>query len=280
MIRLLRFYIRLIKSPQTALLLFTAVAGYRSAGGNLALSEILVALVGLLFTISGTTALNMVFDRDIDTVMERTRIRPIPTGVISPNAAFVFGSVLIVAGMSGNYWVSLSYATVVLAGVFFNLAVYTLWLKRRSPWSIVFGGLAGGMPILAGRTLALGYIDWVGILLALVILLWIPSHILTLAMSHSRDYKLAGVPTFPNVFGFNNTRYFMAVSNLAAAGIMLAVFLWLGVSVAGTVVLGLGSLILLGFSVRNILYPSERVNFAMFKFVSLYMAGAMLILIL
>lgn len=280
MIRLLRFYIRLIKSPQTALLLFTAVAGYRSAGGNLALPEILVALVGLLFTISGTTALNMVFDRDIDAVMERTRTRPIPTGVISPNAAFAFGSVLIVAGMSGNYWVSLSYATVVLAGVFFNLAVYTLWLKRRSPWSIVFGGLAGGMPILAGRTLTLGYTDWIGILLALVILLWIPSHILTLAMSHSRDYKLAGVPTFPNVFGFNSTRYFMAVSNLAAAGIMLAVFLWLGVSVAGTVVLGLGSLILLGFSVRNILYPSERVNFALFKYVSLYMAGAMLILIL
>ncbi|MBA7650933.1 MAG: hypothetical protein GH143_10250 [Calditrichaeota bacterium] len=280
MIGLLQFYIRLIKTPQTALLLFTAVAGYRSAGGNLALSEILVALVGLLFTISGTTALNMVFDRDIDAVMERTRIRPIPTGVISPNAAFVFGSVLIVAGMSGNYWVSLSYATVVLAGVFFNLAVYTLWLKRRSPWSIVFGGLAGGMPILAGRALALGHIDWIGILLALVILLWIPSHILTLAMNHSRDYKLAGVPTFPNVFGFNSARYFMAVSNLAAAGIMLAVFLWLGVSVAGIVVLGLGSLILLGFSVRNILYPSERVNFTMFKFVSLYMAGAMLILIL
>jgi len=280
MIRLLRFYIRLIKTPQTALLLFTAVAGYRSASGDLALSEILVALVGLLFTISGTTALNMVFDRDIDAVMERTRTRPIPTGVISPNAAFAFGSVLIIAGMSGNYWVSLSYATIVLAGAFFNLAVYTLWLKRRSPWSIVFGGLAGGMPILAGRTLALDYIDWIGILLALVILLWIPSHILTLAMSHSRDYKLAGVPTFPNVFGFNSVRYFMAVSNLAAAGIMLAVFLWLGVSIAGTVVLGLGSLILLGFSVRNILYPSERVNFTMFKFVSLYMAGAMLILIL
>jgi len=280
MIGLLRFYLRLIKTPQTALLLFTAVAGYRSAGGNLALPEILVALVGLLFTISGTTALNMVFDRDIDAVMERTRTRPIPTGVISPNAAFAFGSVLIVAGMSGNYWVSLPYATVVLAGVFFNLAVYTLWLKRRSPWSIVFGGLAGGMPILAGRTLTLGYTDWIGILLALVILLWIPSHILTLAMNHSRDYKLAGVPTFPNVFGFNSTRYFMAVSNLAAAGIMLAVFLWLGVSVAGTVVLGLGSLILLGFSVRNILYPSDRVNFTMFKFVSLYMAGAMLILIL
>lgn len=280
MIGMVRFYIRLIKTPQTALLLFTAIAGYRSAGGNLGLLEILVAMLGLLFAISGTTALNMVFDRDIDSLMERTRTRPIPTGVISPKAAFIFGSVLILVGMSGSYWVSLLYANVVLAGVFFNLAVYTLWLKRRSPWSIVFGGLAGGMPILAGRTLALGYIDWIGILLALAILLWIPSHILTLSMNHSRDYKLAGVPTFPNVFGFENARYFMAVSNLAAVGIMLAVSILLNVSVSGIMVLGLGSLILLGFSLRNILRPSEKANFMMFKFVSFYMAGAMLILIL
>lgn len=199
MIGMVRFYIRLIKTPQAALLLFTAIAGYRSAGGNLGLLEIMVAMLGLLFAISGTTALNMVFDRDIDSLMERTRTRPIPTGVISPKDAFIFGSVLILVGMSGSYWVSLLYANVVLAGVFFNLAVYTLWLKRRSPWSIVFGGLAGGMPILAGRTLALGYIDWIGILLALAILLWIPSHILTLSMNHSRDYKLAGVPTFRRI---------------------------------------------------------------------------------
>ncbi len=280
MTKVLRFYIRLIKTPQTALLLFTAVAGYRSANGNLTLPLVLIAMLGLLLAISGTTALNMVFDRDIDAVMERTRTRPIPTGVISPKAAFTFGLVLIVIGMSGNYWVSLPYATVVLAGIFFDLAVYTLWLKRRSPWSIVFGGLSGGMPILAGRTLALGHLDWIGTLLALSILLWIPSHILTLAMNHSRDYKLAGVPTFPNVFGFNSTRYLMALSNMAAAGVMLAVFFWLGVSVIGIIVLGLGSLILLGFSVRNILRPSERTNFALFKYVSIYMAGAMLILIL
>ena len=99
-------------------------------------------------------------------------------------------------------------------------------------------------------------------------------------MNHSRDYKLAGVPTFPNVFGFKNARYFMAVSNLAAAGIMLAVFLWLNVTASGITVLLLGSLFLLGFSLRNILRPSEKTNFALFKYVSFYMAGAMLILIL
>lgn len=280
MIRLMRFYIALIKAPQTGLLLFTAIAGYRSAGGNLEPLEILVAVLGLLLAISGTTALNMVFDRDIDSIMERTRARPIPTGVVSSKAAFTFGLALIVVGMSGNYWVSLLYGNVILAGVFFDLAVYTLWLKRRSPWSIVFGGLAGGMPILAGRTLALGYIDGIGILLALAILLWIPSHILTLAISHSRDYRLAGVPTFPNTFGFEKARYFMALSNLTAVGIMLVVFLLLSVPVSGIVVLGLGSLILLAFSVRIILHPSEKTNFAMFKYVSLYMACAMLILIL
>lgn len=230
--------------------------------------------------ISGTTALNMVFDRDIDIIMERTKHRPIPTGAISPRAAFTFGSILIVLGMTCNYWVSLPYAGVILAGVFFDLAVYTLWLKRRSPWSIVFGGFAGGMPILAGRTLAISGIDWIGILLALSILLWIPSHILTLAMNHSRDYKLAGIPTFPNVFGFKNARWLMASSNLSAAGIMLVVFYCLGISATGVAILILGSLILLGFSVRNILHPSDKTNFMLFKYVSLYMAAAMLILIL
>ncbi len=279
-IEILRFYVRLIKTPQTALLLLTAIAGYGSADGDLSLPEILIAMVGLLLVISGTTALNMVFDRDIDIIMERTKHRPIPTGTVSSISAFTFGSILIALGMICSCWISLPYAGVILIGVFFNLAVYTLWLKRRSPWSIVFGGFAGGMPILAGRTLVIGSIDWIGILLALSILLWIPSHILTLAMNHSRDYKLAGIPTFPNVFGFENARWLMAVSNLTAAGIMLIVFFWLGVSIAGIIILFFGSLILLGFSVRNILRPSDKTNFMLFKYVSLYMAAAMLIMIL
>ncbi len=231
----------------------------------------------MLFAVSGTTALNMVFDRDIDAVMARTKNRPIPKGVLTPRAATIFSWVLILGGTVINLWISWLYAAVIGLGVFFDFIVYTIWLKRKSPWSIVFGGLSGGMPILAGRVLVTGQVDFIGILLMFAILLWIPTHILTLAMNHSKDYKLAGVPTFPNVFGFNSARYFIAVTNLIAAGILLMVAYFLHINHSGIVALRFGSLIMLVLSGRLILSPSEKTNFTLFKYASIYMAGAMLI---
>jgi len=159
------------------------------------------------------------------------------------------------------------------------LVIYTLWLKRRSPWSIVLGGIAGGMPILAGRVLATGYVDWIGLLLALSVLLWIPTHIMTLAMNHSDDYRLAGIPVFPNVFGFRSARFFIAGSNVAASLAVLSAFLLLHVSPGGIAMASFACLCLLAFSARMIIYPSRKSNFAMFKLASLYMLGVMLVLI-
>ncbi len=231
----------------------------------------------MLFAISGTTALNMVFDRDIDAVMARTKNRPIPKGIITPKTASIFGWTLIIAGSLINFWMSWLYGLVITAGVFFDLVVYTIWLKRKSPWSIVFGGLSGGMPILAGRVLVTEQIDFIGILLMLAIVLWIPTHILTMAMNHSKDYKLAGVPTFPNVFGFNSARIFIAVTNLFAAGILLTVGYLLQINHSGIVAMRIGSLIMLILSLRLILKPSEKANFTLFKYASLFMAGVMLV---
>ena len=154
--RLIRFYLQLIKVPQTGLLLFTALAGYLGSGGNLPAASLLTAILGLLLTVSGTTAINMVCDRDIDAVMERTQHRPIPAGHLSQRAATLFGSVLILVGMLLNLWINPLYALMVLVGILADFVIYTLWLKRRSPWSIIFGGIAGGMPILAGRVLGTG----------------------------------------------------------------------------------------------------------------------------
>lgn len=257
--------------------MFTAFAAYRSAGGGLTAAESLLAMLGMLFAVSGTTALNMVFDRDIDAVMTRTKDRPIPKGIITPRAASIFSWILIFSGTMINLWISGLYAAVIGLGVFFDFVVYTIWLKRKSPWSIVFGGLSGGMPILAGRVLVTGNIDMIGLLMMMAILLWIPTHILTLAMNHSKDYKLAGVPTFPNVFGFNSARIFIAVTNMIAAGMLLTVGYLMDINHSGIIALRIGSLIMLYFSGRLILKPSEKANFTLFKYASLYMAGAMLI---
>jgi heme o synthase len=280
MFNLIRFYIELIKVPQTGLLLFTAYAGYRSAGKCIDPLSLFFAGAGMLLVISGTTALNMVFDKDIDIIMKRTKLRPLPTKNISARAAGIFGIILIILGMALNVYVSVIYSLLVIAGTFFDLIIYTIWLKRRSPWSIIFGGLAGGMPILAGRGLVTGEVDLIGILLAFIIIAWIPTHILTLAMKYSDDYKLAGVPTFPNVFGFRNARFFITLSNVIAAVSILYAFYLLNISTPGLVIAIVGSVLLMILSLRIILNPVEKSYFTLFKYASLFMAGIMLILVL
>jgi protoheme IX farnesyltransferase len=281
MLKLIRFYIQLIKTPQTGLLLLTAIAGYRSTLNNdYSLIMVFSAMIGLLLVVSGTTAINMVFDHDIDAIMSRTKKRPLPSGNLSDFDATMFGIVLIAIGMAINLFISVIFAVVVFLGLFFDLVIYTFWLKRRSPLSIVFGGLSGGMPILAGRVLAVGTVDIPGILLALAILLWIPTHILTLAMNHSKDYKLAGVPTFPNVFGFKSAQYFIAMSNVIAGTILIFVFYLLNITNSGMVILILSTFLLIIFSVKVIVSPSKESNFAMFRYASIYMGIAMLILII
>ena len=278
--KIIKFYIQLIKVPQTGLLLFTGFAGYMSSVTNMNMDLLILALTGLLLVISGTTALNMVFDKDIDHIMERTKKRPIPKNRISPRAAGIFGILLIIGGSVINYTISIPFMIVVLTGTFFDLVIYTIWLKRLSPWSIIFGGLAGGMPILAGRVLAIGDLDLVGFLLAFSIIFWIPTHILTLAMNHSKDYRLAGVPTFPNVFGFLKARYFIAISNCFSAGIFIAIFVLLNIGIIGFHISIAGSILLLGLSLKTILQPNEKSYMLLFKYASIYMTILMLILVL
>jgi protoheme IX farnesyltransferase len=274
----IRRYWPLIKSLQTGLLLATGVAGYLSAlrpGGHWLT---LLGLVGSLFlAISGSTVLNMAYDRDIDACMKRTCWRPLPTGQVSVREAVILGLALSALGVGWALAMAPLYGAIVFAGLFLDVVIYTIWLKRRTPYSIIIGGLAGGMPVLAGRTLAVGQIDLVGVMLALGVVFWIPTHIMTFSMRHYDDYKTAGVPTFPAAYGFYATRVIIAVSSLAAALIMGWVAATIGAQLgllAALAVLGLG---LLGLAIIGIVRPSPRTSFALFKFASVYMLGAMLI---
>jgi protoheme IX farnesyltransferase len=172
------------------------------------------------------------------------------------------------------------YGAIVLAGLFFDVVVYTLWLKRRTHWSIVWGGIAGGMPVLAGRTLGLGQLDWTGVLLALAVLLWIPSHILTFNMRHFEDYQRAGIPTFPAAYGLSATRAVIAVTSVAAALAVAVAGIGIGMAWGFLRLLGVmgGGLLLLAFS--SLWRPSERNSFGLFKYASLYMMGSMLLVVL
>ncbi len=216
-------YWTLIKSLQTGLLLITGIAAYLSARCPVITWETALALTASLFlAISGSTVLNMVYDRDIDGMMKRTCQRPLPAGKISMQEALMLGLVLSSVGVGWAFAMSPIYGAVVFAGLFFDVIVYTVWLKRRTPYSIIIGGLSGGMPALAGRALGVSGIDGVGILLALAVLFWIPTHIMTFSIRHVEDYRRAGVPTFPAWYGVGVTRMMIALSAIAAALTMIA----------------------------------------------------------
>jgi len=197
-------YFPLVKSLQTALLLVTGIAGYMSARCPVHnIPTVLGLTASLLLSISGSTVLNMWYDRDIDAIMPRTSKRPLSTGEIKPKEALIFGLIISVIGVGWALFLDPLYGVIIFAGLFFDVVVYTIWLKRRTAWSIIWGGISGGMPVLAGRVLGTGQIDWVGITLAMGVLFWIPTHILTFSMRYHDDYQKAKVPTFPSTYSFH-----------------------------------------------------------------------------
>ncbi len=277
----LQDYWALIKSLQTGLLLFSGIAGFASARCPVTSPEAILALMGSLFlAISGSTVLNMVFDRDIDSLMERTAHRPLPAGRLGVFEAAFLGVGLSGLGLLWSFQLSALYGIVVFAGLFFDVVVYTLWLKRRTPWSILWGGVSGGMPILAGRVLAVGSIDFLGLLLALAILMWIPTHIMTFGVKYQEEYVSAGVPVFPNSYGLGTTRAIIAASTVATVSIMFLVGMVLGQYWAYMAVLLILGGILMGMAAATLIQPSLRLNSALFKLASLFMLGALGLVVL
>jgi protoheme IX farnesyltransferase len=279
--RKLKLYLPLTKVLQTGLLLSTGLAGFMSARCPvLHWATLLGVTVSLLLAISGSTVLNMWYDRDIDAKMGRTSKRPLPEGEVSPNEALRLGLILSILGVGLAVAMDPLYGLIVFSGIFFDVLIYTIWLKRRTCWSIVWGGISGGMPILAGRTLGVGHVDWVGILLALAILFWIPTHILTFSMRFHEDYRRAGVPTFPSTYGFYATRVIIAISSVLAALTIGGAALGVGLTIGYLRLIVVLSAGLFVMAVASVLSPSERVNFGLFKYASLYVLGTMILLAL
>ena len=275
MLERFRLYMALIKPRQTSLLLITTVgafiatAGYRRVDWGYLGITVLMAF----FTISGTTILNMIYDRDIDAEMKRTQNRPLPTQRVSVLEARIIGTVTIVVGLLGAYyWINLVTAIVLFMGVLLDLPVYTVWLKRRHRYSIVFGGIAGGMPALAGRTAVIGRVDLLGILLVAFISTWVPVHILTLAIVYKEDYKKVGVPMWPVQVGDDATLRFIAMSSIFASIVILIAAYMFRVYWPVLVFFVLMSTVISVLCVINVFKPSINRNWTIFKLASMYMA--------
>ena len=277
----LRMYWTLTKSLQTGLLLVTGLAGYFSARCPTHSTVLVLALAGSLFlAIAGSTVLNMVYDRDIDARMLRACHRPLPANQMSTREGLMLGVILSIIGVAWSFALNPLYGAIVFAGWFFDVVVYTMWLKRRTAWSILWGGIAGATPILAGRALGAGQIDLVGILFALAVLLWIPTHMLTFGIKYADQYRAAGVPVFPNRYGEVITRFTIALSTAFATLAMLFAAWRIGLPWGYFHLAMWLSGLLLIVALTSVLHRSPQLNFALYKFASLYMLGAMALIML
>jgi protoheme IX farnesyltransferase len=173
---------------------------FAAEGGVPALGLVVATVVGGTLSAGSASALNCVWDRDIDEQMRRTRRRALPRHIVSPAAATVFGVALgVLATVVLLLWVNPLSAGLALAAEAFYLVVYTMWLKRRTTQNIVWGGLAGCFPALIGWTAVTGELAWPPVVLFAVVFFWTPPHTWALALRYRDDYAGVDVPMLPVV---------------------------------------------------------------------------------
>ncbi|HEY5093041.1 MAG TPA: heme o synthase [Acidimicrobiales bacterium] len=208
-----RGYLALTKPRIIELLLVTTIPTMVvAANGIPGLWLIIATLAGGTLAAGGANAFNMVIDRDIDAIMERTKRRPLVTGVMSARDATIFAVGLeVVAFVVLAVWVNQLSAWLAMSATAFYVVIYTLWLKRRSKQNIVIGGAAGAVPVLIGWAAVTNSLTWTPVLLFLVIFIWTPPHFWALAVRYRDDYAAANVPMMPVVTSLRHTTLEMLV---------------------------------------------------------------------
>ena len=200
-------YIALLKPRVMSLVVFSGFAGLYLAPGTLHPILALTAILCIAVGAGASGAINMWYDRDIDAVMERTRGRPLPMGLLEPGEALGFGITLAIGSVAvmalAVNWVAAAWLAATIA---FYVFVYTMWLKRRTPQNIVIGGAAGAFPPLIGWAAVTGSVGVEALVLFGIIFMWTPPHFWALALFRSDDYGRAGVPMLPNVAGAAETK--------------------------------------------------------------------------
>ena len=208
-----RGYLALTKPRIIELLLVTTIPTMVvAANGIPGLWLIIATLAGGTLAAGGANAFNMVIDRDIDAIMERTKRRPLVTGVMSARDATIFAVGLeVIAFVVLAVWVNQLSAWLAMSATAFYVVIYTLWLKRRSKQNIVIGGAAGAVPVLIGWSAVTNSLTWTPVLLFLVIFIWTPPHFWALAVRYRDDYAAANVPMMPVVTSLRHTTLEMLV---------------------------------------------------------------------
>jgi heme o synthase len=206
-VEVIKGYVALTKPRIIELLLVTTIPTMVvAANGIPGIWLMVTTLIGGTLAAGGANTFNMVYDRDIDAIMERTKKRPLVTGVMTPGAATIFACVLELLSFALLAWrVNFLSAWLAMGATAFYVFIYTIWLKRRSKQNIVIGGAAGAVPVLIGWAAVQNNVTWTPILLFAIIFIWTPPHFWALAVRYRDDYAAANVPMMPVVASLRRT---------------------------------------------------------------------------
>ena len=217
---------KLMKPRVMSLVIFTCAVGLLTAPNLVSTKEAVIGILLVSLGAGAAGALNMWYESDLDALMTRTCLRPIPTGKVNKNQALIFGITLsIVSVVALDYFTNRISAAILLLTILFYVFIYTIWLKRRTPQNIVIGGAAGAFPPVIGWTISMGSLSLEPLTFFLIIFFWTPSHFWALSLYKSDDYKKAKLPMLPLTNGVESTKLNIFIYSLLMVPVIIFPFL-------------------------------------------------------
>ena len=272
-----RNYYELTKPKIWYLLVFTAFGAALTAS---LLFDISIQPLTWLLLIGGVAAgsaaadtLTGYNDRDIDAIMDRTRGRPIPSGRVSPQKALIFGLILAAISLIFSWFINIWAFALMAFGLFDNIIVYSKWLKRRSQTNIILGGFSGAAPAMIGYVAVTTQNIEIGLVMAALVFLWIPTHIWSLALHFKRDYTKAGIPMLPIVSSEKKSVRIIAWTTLMMVVFSILPFFFNQFGLIYLITAGIFGVAMIGVSTWLLTKPSEKVSWIVFKFSSPYLTA-------
>jgi protoheme IX farnesyltransferase len=270
-------YYELTKPKIWYLLVFTAFGSALTASllFDIPLSPLIWVLLlgGIAAGSAAADTITGYNDRDIDAIMDRTKDRPIPSGRISPKNALIFGLILTAIALIFSWLINLWAFLLMMFGLFDNIIIYSKWLKRRSQSNIILGGFSGGVPALIGYVAVTTQNIEIGLVMAGLVFLWIPTHIWSLALHVRKDYQKAKVPMLPVVSEEKRAVRIIAITTLIMVLFSILPFFFNQFGHIYLITATIFGAIMLGLSLWLLLKPTETASWTVFKFSSPYLTA-------
>lgn len=276
-VNMVKNYYELTKPKIWYLLVFTAFGSALTASFlfdiPLSSSTWVLLLGGIAAGSAAADTITGYNDRDIDAIMDRTKDRPIPSGRISPKNALIFGLILTAIALIFSWLINLWAFLLMMFGLFDNIIIYSKWLKRRSQSNIILGGFSGGVPALIGYVTVTTQNIEIGLVMAGLVFLWIPTHIWSLALHVRKDYQKAKVPMLPVVIEEKRAVRIIAITTLIMVLFSILPFFFNQFGHIYLVTATIFGAIMLGLSLWLLLKPTEKASWTVFKFSSPYLTA-------